>query len=65
MTYCAVCNQVLEIAIDDVAGMAVHRYFQHGSWGERVARWGISAAVAIFVPKLVPRVVKEVGRALA
>ncbi len=53
MTYCSICNEVVYIAIDDAAGIALHRYFRHGPVAERLARWGISALVAIFVPKLV------------
>ena len=61
MSYCTVCNQVLEIAIDDAAGTVLHRYFQHGSMGERLARWGVSALVAVFVPKLVQQLRRELA----
>jgi hypothetical protein len=58
---CAICNQVVEIAIDDTLGWAVHRYFHHGPLEERLLRWGASVLAAVLARKIVQAVAREVA----
>ena len=60
MVYCAICADLFEIAADDVAGWAVHRYFRHGTWAERIVRWGVSAVIAYYTPKIVKAVANNI-----
>lgn len=62
MVYCAICAGFFQIAADDAAGWAVHRYFRHGSWAERIARWGMTALVTYFTPKVAKAVAKSLSQ---
>lgn len=58
---CQCGEWIVESFLGIEADKLLHRFFKHGTDGERFARWVFSLGLGVVISRAVPRILKELG----